>query len=174
MLTLTSPYQYWVPPLDVYQPVMNPYEWFEIRSPAAAAVPISLSSELQSNDWIRAAEATYSEEEVALLTDVHALLMDDDGEKVRVVGDRGRYFSAESLLILEGDVQVQTNTGYRLTAPEVVWSSSESTISSAGGVELTGAWVHVKGRELQYDITSSVAVIKGDVRTRWILNGRST
>jgi len=118
---------------------------------------------------IQATEATYSEEMVAVLTDVHARLMDGDREKVNVIGNRGRYLSDKSLLVLEGDVVIQTNTGYRFTAPRMEWNSKESTIKSQGGVELTGSWLLVRGRTLNYSITSSVAVITGDVRTRWTI-----
>lgn len=123
---------------------------------------------------IRASEASYNEEEEAELKDVHARLLDGDREKVSVVGTRGRYISDQGLLILDGDVQIQTNTGYRLTAPRVEWNSVESTIRSMGGVVLTGTWLMVRGRTMRYDIHSSVAVISGDVKTRWIIAERES
>jgi LPS export ABC transporter protein LptC len=95
--------------------------------------------------------------------------MDGNREKVSVIGNRGRYLSEKSLLVLEGDVEIQTNAGYRFTAPRMEWNSKESTIKSQGGVELTGSWLLVRGRTLNYSITSSVAVITGDVRTRWTI-----
>ncbi|TNF48645.1 LPS export ABC transporter periplasmic protein LptC [bacterium] len=118
---------------------------------------------------IQAAEATYSNDMEAVLKDVHARLLEGDREKVSVMGNKGRYFSDKSLLVLEGNVEIQTNTGYRLTAPRMEWNSKESTIRSQGGVELTGTWLLVRGQTLNYSIESSIAVITGEVRTRWTI-----
>ncbi len=150
---------------------------FFLRADGAFGVPaevqisgFTVSERGKEGYWrIQAAEATYSEEMVAVLIDVHARLLDGDREKVSIIGNRGRYLSDKSLLILEGDVEIQTCTGYRFTAPRMEWNSRESTIKSQGGVKLTGSWFMVLGRKLNYSITSSVAVITGDVRTRWTI-----
>jgi LPS export ABC transporter protein LptC len=122
--------------------------------------------------WIKAAEASYNEAEEAELKNVSALFLDGDQEKVSVIGNRGRYIQDKSLLVLEGDVQIQTNSGYRLTTSRMEWNRAESTITSMGGVELTGTWLMVRGRALNYNIDSSTAVITGDVKTRWIIGAR--
>jgi len=171
-------------PIFSYSPLRRIFQAAVAITVLAAGPVFGLPAEVQISGFtvtekenegfwkIKAAEANYNEDEEAELTDVHARLLEGDREKVSVMGSRGRYISDKSLLILEGDVQIQTNTGYRLTAPRMEWNRNESTIRSMGGVELTGTWLLVRGRTLKYSINSSVAVITGDVMTRWIIQAR--
>lgn len=149
------------------------------------APPSSLASDIQLKGFkiveengpapwrIQAAEASVRNKSLVALRDIRAQMLEGAVEKVWARGDRGLYNTDTRILDLEGDTRAGTVSGFHFSAPTLRWDGNSSIITSQGGVELTASRLRVQGRTLSYNISTGIMFITGDVRARWLLDGRT-
>lgn len=130
--------------------------------------------EIGAASWqIQASEAVVRNKTMVALSDIRAMMLNGDIKKVWARGEKGLYNTDTRILDLEGDARAGTASGYRFSGPGLRWDGNRSNITSRGGVELTSSWLRVQGRTLSYNVATGITFITGDVRARWLLDGRT-
>ncbi|MFV2081619.1 MAG: LPS export ABC transporter periplasmic protein LptC [bacterium] len=142
---------------------------------ASRSVLISGFTLVQEGDagtWeIAAAEAVYDGETEIVLKQVAARLSGEGKNLITVDGDKGRFFTGKKVLVLEGNVSIQTLSGYSFTAPTLEWNSNESRITVRGGVTLKYRSMILQADRLEHGIESGVFAASGDVNVLWEMAG---
>ncbi|NDR57458.1 LPS export ABC transporter periplasmic protein LptC [Aliiruegeria sabulilitoris] len=69
---------------------------------------------------------------------VHGTLRETDGETINIWSDAGTVFSAESRTILQGNVRIETSSGYNLFTDELISAVDRTDIESPGPVHGEG------------------------------------
>ena len=122
---------------------------------------------------IQASEAAVQNETLVDLVDIRAQMLEGTVEKVWASGDTGAYNTDTRVLDLAGDARAGTVSGLNFNAPTLRWDGNSSNITSHGGVRVTASWLFVKGTTLVYNASTGTTLVTGDVRARWLLDGRN-
>ncbi len=126
----------------------------------------SVVQETGGGRWvIKAQTAVFRDEKEVILNTVTAKMDSEKMKGVSVVSDKGRYYPAELILDLEGNVVARTGQGLSLRAGTVRWNGPGAFLETRGGVELTRGGIFVKGGSMRYTINTGTALIVGKVMT---------
>lgn len=114
---------------------------------------------------IKAHEAKYYEgEQKTLLTHVDLTLFRERDQEVHLESDYGLLHTGRKDIELWGRVTARVPQGYEVQADKVYYEHEAQKIHSQSPVRLTGPQVDLQGNQWQYDLTTSMVFVEGEVR----------
>ena len=95
----------------------------------------------------------------------HLKVEPENNFMIDLVGSSGDYDRTADEINLRGDLEGNTENGYRISTDHVLFRQKEGNLSADGPVEINGPFFSVTGRGLRINLEKETIRILSDIRT---------
>lgn len=107
---------------------------------------------------------TFKDKNITILRGVSAVFYPEGQPIIRIKGKQGRLRTDTRDMVLQGDVVVQSGSGYTLKTQELKYSSRDRLVNTEKPVELVQEGLTVRGVGLSAAIDEKTIIVHRDVR----------